>query len=539
MVKRGVKLTYSKAKFTHFFHDLRMGSCISTKMSEDQLRPSSRFPIRYIVVLVVLMASTIEYVCRYNINVSMVAMVKQQNLTEDDFEEACPIPFEKLNETTIQTHGSYDWDSETQGIILGAFFYTYTALQIPSGRLAEVFGGKWIVAFSLLGSGILNLLTPLLTSSVWLMVASRLILGLLQCGLFPACFAIIFNWFPLKERSVAYAALEIGTMLGSVWAAGMAGYLAEHGFAGGWPSTFYVSGTIAVISFFIWTPFITSSPEEHRLMSVTEIKDIRRDSTLTKSVEVSVEQKTPKKKKKRAVPWLAIFTNKAVLANVFSKFFLRWTFYTLVMKLPTYLHDVLHLSPTKNGIINASMYLVAMIPMLVVGYVSEQLIIRKYLTRTNCRKVFVSCAAFGSAICVACVPSFGCNSSAVIGLLLAGNLFQAFDGAGNICNPGELSKHYATTIFAIVNMLNTSIGFIVPYLIGIILKAGEGRNPLDTWSFIFYLASGLSVLSGVIYLIFGSGERQRFDYGKLQEEEDDDDEEDPESGDGSNSVQSH
>lgn len=472
----------------------------------------------------------------------MVAMVKQQNVSEDYFEGGCEIPPEKLNRTEVQTHGSYDWDSETQGIILGAFFYTYTALQIPSGRLAEVFGGKWIVAFSLLGSGILNLLTPHLTSSVLLMVASRLILGLLQCGLFPACFSIIFNWFPLKERSVAYAALEIGTMLGSVWAAGMAGYLAEHGFAGGWPSTFYVSGTIAVISFIIWTPFVTSSPENHKLMSVNEIKDIRRDSTLTKSVEESIERKTSskKKKKKRAVPWLAIFTNKAVLANVFSKFFLRWTFYTLVMKLPTYLHDVLHLSPTKNGIINASMYLVSIFPMLIVGYVSEQLIIRKYLSRTNCRKVFVSCAAFGSAICVACIPSFGCNSSAVIGLLLVGNLFQAFDGAGNICNPGELSKHYATTIFAIVNMFNTSIGFIVPYLIGIILKAGKDSNPLHTWSLIFYLASGLSVFSGLIYITFGSGERQQFDYGKLLEKnhDDDDEDEDAESGARSSSIES-
>ena len=57
------------------------------------------------------------------------------------------------------------------------------------------------------------------------------------------------------------------------------------------------------------------------------------------------DQKSRKRKVRkrgRKVPWIAIFTNKAVLANVFGKFFLRWTFYTLIMKLPTYLVRIRH-----------------------------------------------------------------------------------------------------------------------------------------------------------------------------------------------------
>ena len=478
---------------------------------------SSRFPIRYLVLFLILISTAVEYVCRYNINVSMVAMVKEQNTTNDDFSGGCPIPSDMINVTRPHAHGSYDWDAKTQGVILGAFFYTYTAMQIPSGRIAEEFGGRWVVSFSLFGSGILNLLTPLLTASVWLMVVSRLTLGLLQCGLFPACFSIIFNWFPQKERSVGYSIMEIGTMLGSVWAAAMAGYLAEHGFAGGWPSTFYISGIIAIISAIVWTPYVTSCPEDHWMVTVSEMKHIRREP----GVEGEGNSSKKRKKRRKPVPWKAIFTNQAVLANVFSKFFLRWTFYTLVMKLPTYLNDILHMSPTKNGIVNASMYLVAMVPMLGVGYASEQMISRRLVSRTQCRKIFVGTASLGSAICLACVPSVGCNSSAVIGLLLTGNLFQALDAAGNIPNPGELSKNYATTVFAIVNMLNTSIGFIVPYLIGLILEAGKGKDPIDTWSIIFYLASALALLSGIIYSIFGSGERQAFDLDVSEGEEED------------------
>lgn len=73
---------------------------------------------------------------------------------------------------------------------------------------------------------------------------------------------------------------------------------------------------------------------------MTEMKHIRKQSTVSRDVQGDMEEQRGRKKirrKGRKVPWIAILTNKAVLANVFSKFFLRWTFYTLIMKLPTYL----------------------------------------------------------------------------------------------------------------------------------------------------------------------------------------------------------
>ena len=32
----------------------------------------------------------------------------------------------------------------SQGVILGMFFYGYVLTQLPGGRLAELFGGKWL-----------------------------------------------------------------------------------------------------------------------------------------------------------------------------------------------------------------------------------------------------------------------------------------------------------------------------------------------------------------------------------------------------------
>lgn len=105
------------------------------------------------------------------------------------------------------------------------------------------------------------------------------------------------------------------------------------------PSTFYVSGITAILAAALWAPYVTSTPEEHCWISVEEVKLIRSDPRSTSN--------EPKRRKKRAVPWKAILTSKPVIAVILSKFLLRWTFYTIVMKLPTYLNDVLHVTVTE------------------------------------------------------------------------------------------------------------------------------------------------------------------------------------------------
>lgn len=58
-------------------------------------------------------------------------------------------------------------------------------MQVPAGRISEEFGGRWVVAVSLIGSGLVNILTPFLTFSVPLLTASRVVLGVLQVCSFP------------------------------------------------------------------------------------------------------------------------------------------------------------------------------------------------------------------------------------------------------------------------------------------------------------------------------------------------------------------
>jgi ACS family sodium-dependent inorganic phosphate cotransporter-like MFS transporter 5 len=67
---------------------------------------------------------------------------------------------------------------QTQGYILGSFFYGYVITQLPGGRLAELFGGKWIFGTGVLVTSIFTLLTPIAAKlSIYALIAVRVFEG--------------------------------------------------------------------------------------------------------------------------------------------------------------------------------------------------------------------------------------------------------------------------------------------------------------------------------------------------------------------------
>ena len=85
-------------------------------------------------------------------------------------------------------HGTFDWDEETQGLILSSFFWGYVITHIPGGILAEKFGGKYALGLGILSTAIFTLLTPLAATyggAGWL-IAVRFLEGLGEVSAFCA-----------------------------------------------------------------------------------------------------------------------------------------------------------------------------------------------------------------------------------------------------------------------------------------------------------------------------------------------------------------
>ena len=228
----------------------------------------------------------------------------------------------------------YDWDTQEQGEILGAFFYGYVATQIPGGFLAEKFGGKWIYGLGTLCTAILTLLTPLAASGgVGWFMALRVLEGLGEGVTYPAMHAMMSKWVPLTERSRLVSIIQAGAQFGTFISFPVSGVLSAQL---GWPSVFYFFGACGLVWFVFWVFFVFNTPSVHPRISQEERDYIENNMAVAPTGENGEKLPPP--------PLKHIFTSIPMLALTISHMGQNWGFYTLLTEIPTYLSDILHFS---------------------------------------------------------------------------------------------------------------------------------------------------------------------------------------------------
>ncbi|KAF4025043.1 hypothetical protein G4228_017044 [Cervus hanglu yarkandensis] len=180
------------------------------------------------------------YSLRVNLSVALVDMVDSNTTAKDNRTSyECAEHSAPIKVLHNQTGKKYQWDAETQGWILGSFFYGYIITQIPGGYVASKSGGKLLLGFGILGTAVFTLFTPLAADfGVGALVALRALEGLGEGVTFPAMHAMWSSWAPPLERSkllsISYA------------------------------------GIIGIIWFILWICLVSDTPETHKTISPYE-----------------------------------------------------------------------------------------------------------------------------------------------------------------------------------------------------------------------------------------------------------------------------
>ena len=94
------------------------------------------------------------------------------------------------------------------------------------------------------------------------------------------------KWIPLYERSRMSTFMYSGSQIGTVLTMPIAALLCDSEFFGGWPSVFYVFGSIGLIWCAIWFIVVHETPEIHPTIQRKELEMIiaNRNNDLTKKV---------------------------------------------------------------------------------------------------------------------------------------------------------------------------------------------------------------------------------------------------------------
>ncbi|VDM93236.1 unnamed protein product [Litomosoides sigmodontis] len=261
--------------------------------------------------------------------------------------------------------GELVWKKDEQGYVLSAFFWGYIFSQIVGGYLAGRYGGRLVIGFTVLGSAILTLLSPLAAkTSVFAFITARALMGFLQGAIFPAFHTMWSMWAPPLERSLLTGLTYAGAQIGNTAVMPLSGLLCKYGFAGGWPSIFYVIGAAGILWCLLWFFYVSDRPSRSKRISKRELNYI--ENSLADILASD-------SKKKRAVPWLAIFKSVPVWALFCGHFAGDWGAYIMMTSLPLFMNDVMGLDFASLGFLTAIPYIAYFIFINVGGFIADKL----------------------------------------------------------------------------------------------------------------------------------------------------------------------
>ena len=120
------------------------------------------------------------------------------------------------------------------------------------------------------------------------------------------------------------------------------------------------------------------------------------------------------------------------------------------------------------------------------------------------------CSVSGTAAALTGVGFAGCDSTLAVVLFALAIGMSGCLYAGYLINYTELSVKYAGTLIGIGNTVGTVTGIAAPYVIGV-LTSGENGQTLTNWRIVFGISSGMYVVIAIVYAIFGSSKRQKWD----------------------------
>ncbi|MPM26123.1 putative sulfoacetate transporter SauU [bioreactor metagenome] len=364
-----------------------------------------------------------------------------------------------INYAILDIAGEFGLNASLNGLIMSSFFVGYAIMQIPGGLLADKFGAKKVLIFSVT----LGAVAAVLTGFSWSLpslIAFRFISGVATGIFFPTASKTIALSFPTdmqgKAMSVLLVAGAIVAAVSSVLFAWIIDTL-------GWHVLFYLSGACGIFVLALYLPFFNVSP------AVNSQTDHQPESTK--------ENRSPLKQIIRVPMVWAMFTSGFCVSMI------TWGINSWI---PTVLVQVRHLELIQAGKSQIIPLICGVIAMLLCGILIDKMSAEKI----RITAIVLSFLASASVYIMYSTPKLA--------------LFFLFEGIAVAC---------VTAVYVIINnlimkrfppeMTGSAIGFVnfgsqsgsftAPFAIGLFVDANNGSF---TVAFMFLaLAAVLSALA--------------------------------------------
>ena len=402
---------------------------------------------RWVVVILLFFATSINYLDRQVIGLLKPTLEKQFSWTESDY----------------------------SGIVM-AFTAAYAVGLLLFGNFIDKIGTKLGYTLSLVVWSVAAMLHAIVKSTFGFGLV-RSLLGLGESGNFPAAIKSVAEWFPKSERALATGLFNSGANIGAVVAPVLVPWILG---IYGWQMAFLITGAIGFIWLIFWWLFY-EIPSKHKQITKEEFDFINSDIE-----EPAIGVDTGK------VRWAKLFTIRETWTFIVGKLLTDPIWWFFLFWLPSYFSTTFNLDLKKPSLPLVIVYTATTIGSIGGGYLSSYLI-KKGWPVFKARKT----AMFVFAICVIPIMAarYATNIWEAVALIsLAAAAHQAWSANIFTTASDMFPRRAVSSVVGIGGMAGSVGGILFPLIIGFILDAAKKAGSLTAGYNIIFLICGSAYL---------------------------------------------
>ena len=391
--------------------------------------------IRYWILFLLFVVSTISYADRGILSIAAASVQKSLHITKIDL-----------------------------GYIFSAFAMTYAVVQIPGGFLLDRFGAKLVYTLALVLWSLFTLAHGFAGffiggAAVSFLFTMRLLVGLASAPGVPANARIVACWFPTSERGTASAIFNSTQYFAPFafnWV--LAWIVTRYG----WPSSFYFMGILGLVAALVFVRFI-QGPTRHPMINQGEFDYIAKNGAL-----VNIEDKGAPSS--AAFTWnnvRQVLANRMLIGIYLGQYCINVLTYFFVTWLPLYLVEDRHMPLMLAAQWSGQAALVGFVGGVLGGIVSDWLL-RRTGSVTFARKAPLLAGMLLATLIVGC--NYTNSQSLMLVFMCCAFFGKGFAALGWAVVSDTSPKQLVGVTGGIFNMAGNLAGIVTPIVFGYIIE---------------------------------------------------------------------
>ncbi|MCY8938667.1 MFS transporter [Peribacillus frigoritolerans] len=377
-----------------------------------------------------------------------------------------------INIAMVQIGEEFQLGPEAYGTVLSIFFAGYALMQIPGGWLADKFGSRKVLIWSVVLWSLFTILTGFAWSILSLIVI-RFLFGLGEGGYPAASQKTVAEVFPKEQRARASSSIMSSNYFGGALAPILATPLIV---AHGWRNMFFITGVLGIIVAVLFWLFIRPRSE------VKELEEAK-----VEKVQIS---------KNKVIPVRDLLKMQVVWKLIVIWFGIGIVNWGLASWMPTYLVTVRNIDLMSSGMLLALPAIVGGFATIMGGWILDKI--------TGREKFFLVASSVLTAVFLYFMFKAP-TVSLVITFSILISVVKSFVLATVFALPHKLlPTEVIGTAIGTINFGGQIAGFVAPLAIGFLIGAFNGSYDAAFW---FLIAS--TIFAGLVGLTLNTNNHSK------------------------------